>query len=331
MANLLEVVTSSAVKVDREAGIIHGVRILGSESRNGREYSKAAIAQAKPLYEGRVVNVGHPSRSNPGAERSVDDRIGWLSNVREENNGLTGDLNFLKSDPRAEKICEAAERNPALFGLSHNAEGRVVRNGAKFLVEQIEAVRSVDIVSDPATTRSLFESFERSSTMDGEMAAAPPVDGDITLTMFHSKVDEIYNGEGDAKTKAKAIGEVAKKLLKIKEELDAATAKAEEKPAEKPAEPTVESLQAEVKTLKDREEVRQLFESAGVKPSEIQAKAVLGLASKEDRQALIESYKPAQAKGKDEKPKSASPLLESKDAAKTLPKDSKEFARALTR
>jgi hypothetical protein len=340
MTQLFEVVTgTSNMKVDRENGVIHDVLILGHKSRNGRSYLPKALQAAVPMYESRVVNVGHPPRSEPSKERTFDDRFGWLENVKQSSDGLRGDLHYLKADSRAEKFCEAAERNPAMFGLSHNAEGRTVKRGNEFLVEEIEQVRSVDIVSDPATTRSLFESMdsERNSEMD-DPAMAPEVSGggDVTLTMFQQKVAEIYNGDGDPASKAKAIGALAKTLLKIKDDLDAATSKQADAAAAKASvdssaatAPTMESLQAQVKTLTAEKEVRDLLESAKVAATPIQIKAVMALESTDDRKALIESYKTL---NKDERPKSASPLMESRDdKAKEPPKDSTEFAQQLKR
>lgn len=161
MTRLREVFQSPGAKVDRESGIIRDVRILGPCSMNGRQYVKQAVQSARDLYEGKVVNFDHPHKDMPDAERSVADRAGWLEAVHFKEGGLTGDLHILKADPRAEKIFEAAERRPELFGLSHNVEGRTRREHGKTLVEEILRVRSVDVVSDPASTRSLFESIEK--------------------------------------------------------------------------------------------------------------------------------------------------------------------------
>jgi hypothetical protein len=155
-------------KVDREAGIIYGVKVLGWESPNrhgiegvdGTVYDRDAVTQAMRLYEGTVVNKNHPPRDKPSQERVVADRIGWLANVRIADGGLYADLHLLKSDPDAAKIFEAAESNPALFGMSHNATGKwEVREGKAYIVE-IPDVRSVDLVTEGGTTRSLFESRE---------------------------------------------------------------------------------------------------------------------------------------------------------------------------
>ena len=168
---LLEFVQAAPGMVDRDGGVIHNVKIIGSRSKNNRIYPLPALRKAAGLYENRPVHVSHPNRSNADAERSFDDRIGWLSNVRLTGNSLFGDLHVLKSDPRSGKIFEAAERNPTLFGLSHNAEGKVTRKGDGLIVEEITRVRSVDVVTDPASTNSLFESQDVPARCDNKMTA----------------------------------------------------------------------------------------------------------------------------------------------------------------
>lgn len=145
------------IKVDREAGVIYGVKVLGLISENGRRYLEKAVKEAAPLYEGIMVNVDHPE--NAGDSRSAQDRIGKLVNVHYvEGKGLYGDLEFLKSHPMAERICEAAERMPDAFGMSHNAQGDGEDEDGVFVVHKIVEVRHVDLVADPATTKSLNES-----------------------------------------------------------------------------------------------------------------------------------------------------------------------------
>ncbi len=64
-----------AMRVDRPAGVIRGVKMLGLESRNGRTYLPEALAQAARLYEDAKVNVNHP-KGNPAGPRDYQDRIG---------------------------------------------------------------------------------------------------------------------------------------------------------------------------------------------------------------------------------------------------------------
>jgi len=155
LETIREIVQSPNLSVDRQAGVIRGVRILGPASKNGRKYTAAAIAKGRELYEGRPVNANHPSSSS--TPRQVQDRIGWLENVLIADGGYSGDFNLLNAHPLTPAILEAAERNPRLFGLSHNIEGRTRRDNGTTFVEEIVRVHSVDLVSDPATTKSLFE------------------------------------------------------------------------------------------------------------------------------------------------------------------------------
>lgn len=146
--------------VDRESGVIRGVRILGKVSKNGREYSEQALSEAATAYQGLAVNTNHPSRDKATSERSVEDGFGWLESVAVRDGGVYGDLHVLKSHPMADRLFEAAERKPDRFGLSHNAQGELSTRGGKRIVESIKSVRSVDLVQNPATNRSLFESLD---------------------------------------------------------------------------------------------------------------------------------------------------------------------------
>lgn len=146
-----------SVRVDREAGIIRGVKILGLESRNQRSYLPDALARAVPLYEGAKVNVNHP-KGHPGGPRDYQDRLGTVRNVTvRPDEGLFGDLHFNPRHALAEQLVWDAEHAPENVGFSHNVEARTARRGQRVVVEAITRVQSVDLVADPATTRGLFE------------------------------------------------------------------------------------------------------------------------------------------------------------------------------
>ncbi|MEX2138592.1 MAG: hypothetical protein WD894_04985 [Pirellulales bacterium] len=151
-------------RIDREAGVIHGVRVLGFRSKNSggsREYSREAMkdAVARRLYEGVEVNIDHPTKNDINGNRPFMDVFGELRNVRfEESRGLVADLHYVKSHPLAESVLERAERFPERFGLSHHAYGNAVRRGDREIVEELHEVKSVDLVRNPASTNGLFES-----------------------------------------------------------------------------------------------------------------------------------------------------------------------------
>lgn len=153
-------------KVDREQGIIYGVKVVGKSSPNthgvrnveGTDYTEQALKGAISLYEGIKVNVDHPSREKPNADRSAYDRIGKLVNVRIEEGELYADLKLLTKHPLAERLMEAAEKMPDCFGLSHNGYGKGAVKGDRYVITEIPEVRSVDVVADAGTVSSLFES-----------------------------------------------------------------------------------------------------------------------------------------------------------------------------
>ncbi|MBQ7813136.1 MAG: hypothetical protein IJX36_05570 [Thermoguttaceae bacterium] len=162
-------------KIDKENGVVSGVKILGVKSRNNRIYPIETLRDAAPLYENAKVNVNHPDGS-PNESRKYQDRVGSIKNVTLQENGLYGDFHFNPKHPLAEQMLWDAERAPENFGFSHNVEAVVrLENGAQ-VVDKIVRVRSVDLVADPATTSGLFESERATQTIasvNADDASAP--------------------------------------------------------------------------------------------------------------------------------------------------------------
>ncbi|MGW8255907.1 MAG: hypothetical protein ACWGMZ_00325 [Thermoguttaceae bacterium] len=164
------------MRIDRENGVIHGVKILGLRSRNGRDYLPEALVQAARLYEDAKVNVNHP-KGNPTAPRDYQDRIGTIRNVEARpGEGLFGNFYFNPKHALGEQLVWDAEHAPENVGFSHNVEARTSRRGERVLVEAITRVQSVDLVADPASTQGLFEAAE-----DGEAAARKGMPQSLTL------------------------------------------------------------------------------------------------------------------------------------------------------
>jgi len=148
------------LRIDRVAGVIHGVKILGLQSRNGRTYLPEALQAAVDLYENAKVNVNHP-KGGPVSPRDYQDRLGSIQRVAFREDGLYGDLHFNPRHALAEQLLWDAEHAPQNVGFSHNVEARLARRGDQSVVEAITRVQSVDLVADPATTRGLFESAHK--------------------------------------------------------------------------------------------------------------------------------------------------------------------------
>lgn len=146
--------SGGTVQIDKEAGVIRGVKILGLVSSNGRRYKPEALRGAIGMYEGLGVNLDH---IDDDERRRVLDGFGRTRNVHMRDDGLYGDLEYLRKHPYSEQFIEAAERMPEQIGLSHSAFGKIMRDKDEEVVEEIHKVKSVDLVRYPASTRGLFE------------------------------------------------------------------------------------------------------------------------------------------------------------------------------
>ncbi len=151
------------VRIDSQSGILFGVKIIGCQSRNGREYPNDTLREAIALYENSKVNLDHPE-GDPRKPRSYQDRFGMIRNVTlRENDGLYADFHFNPHHAVAEQLLWDAQNAPENVGFSHNVEALVRREDDRVIVEKILAVRSVDLVADPATTAGLFEALSKTS------------------------------------------------------------------------------------------------------------------------------------------------------------------------
>jgi hypothetical protein len=154
--NVLEYAAGKSARVDEVNNVIHGVKVIGLESLNGRRYTLEAIRKAAPLYEGADVFVDH---LKPGQHRRSDtygDRLGSIKNFRVEADGGYADLHYNPHHPRAAAIVFEAKTQPNKLGLSHHAD-ITESNERPPVVYSIDRVYSVDVVKRPATTRGIFE------------------------------------------------------------------------------------------------------------------------------------------------------------------------------
>jgi hypothetical protein len=183
-----------ALRVDRAAGVLRGVKLIGVESLNGRRYRPAALSAAIGLYEGAKVNVNHP-KEGPLAPRDYRDRLGVIRQVEfRPEEGLFGNLHFNPKHALAEQLAWDAEHNPRNVGFSHNVLARLVREGEQTVVEAITHVQSVDLVADPAATQGLFE--------QAETEPSRPEDAEMQRVALKEATSEVarLNGELQAST-----------------------------------------------------------------------------------------------------------------------------------
>jgi hypothetical protein len=323
--------SSNRMVVDRENGIIRGVKVLGLISDNGRQYLPSAVKAAQKMYEGIKVNIDHPAHADDS--RSATDRFGKLINIHfVEGEGLYGDLEFLTTHPMAARICEAAERMPDAFGLSHNAQGEGDEKDGIFVVSKIVEVRHVDVVADPATTKSLSESIKKEPAMEPEkkmeadmMAPEPKKTMEADNAEFGAKAAEIIGGEGDTSTKVKALVELVHAMYGAESDKTAVDEE-EEIPVEDPSEEVEKKAmegdgyevdakkkdeKSDKKSMESRSYVAKLVHEAGITLTESLV-SDLALLPKEAAQRQVRRIALAQ---KSSKPKSSgyiAPISESK-------------------
>jgi hypothetical protein len=147
--------TFGEANIDENNNIIRNICLLTSESRNGRLYLPEALEQAAALFEGVKAFANHPRKSERGEVRDVRDLIGKCMNVHYAQGKLMADLFILESQKGW--VFPLAAQTPELVGISINAQGKIRRVEDKDVVEEIVEVRSVDLVSEPAATKNLFE------------------------------------------------------------------------------------------------------------------------------------------------------------------------------
>ena len=193
--------------VDREQGIVKGLKIMGMKSRRSdgtvkRVYTEEALSRAVKagLFENVVVNyTPHTQEAmKVGTKdgRPVTETLGKVVNVKfVAGEGIVGDLLYLKSVSFSETFCEACERMPTVWGLSPMLDGEFRMEKDIQYVTKIEYVKSVDLVRNPATTQSLVESQdegEKSVCESCSKARAILEDSDSDDTSKLTKLKEVY-------------------------------------------------------------------------------------------------------------------------------------------
>ena len=334
-------------RVDREAGLIEGVRILGPDSKNGRHYSPRAMAEAARLYEGAPVNVDHPATERK--DRPLAEAFGWIRNVRQEPGGVYGDLHYLRSHPQAELVAEAAERNPNRIGLSHHAEGTVRMDGQRVIVETVERVHSVDLVQTPATNAGLFESEGKPMTIReaaemageekvlaaegmGEYADKPMKENERDY--FSAMVSEVMAMDADRSEKMKRLAAIlkAQEMINGTSEAPAAPEMEEQEgsademkkamaEAVAPIMSKFDALLESFGQIKAEHDARRLLESSG---REVTAERVAALLAVDagKRAAILESW-PVSQRGS--RPAASPPAA----VNVTYPTDTRQFLAAI--
>jgi len=170
---LFEAITMTGSNVDREHGVIRNIVLLNEISVNNKVYPKTTREEATPLFEGKKCYDNHGNMTGKDG-RPIREMIGVFRQSRFEGGKNKADLHLFDGELK-EKILSIAEKGPESCGFSLDGNGKTRWSDGKMIVDKITRVNSVDLVGDPATTTSLFESrpqYSHSPGMPTGIAAA---------------------------------------------------------------------------------------------------------------------------------------------------------------
>ena len=158
--------TEDSVVEELEDGggtMVRGMKLLGLESKNGRTYDTHGVrSTGSDRLTGARVFLNHPAQATDA--RRYEDQIGSVVTAKyREGQGHFGDVRFNPKHAVYEQLMWDIRNNPSGLGMSINASLRVGRqrdSAGRIVVEGIHSIRSVDIVTHPATTNGVFEHEE---------------------------------------------------------------------------------------------------------------------------------------------------------------------------
>ncbi|MHC4122448.1 MAG: hypothetical protein ACYSSI_02655 [Planctomycetota bacterium] len=202
----------SEITIDSESRVLHNVALVGMVSRNNRRYTREALQTGATKYEGVRVYIDHPHKEDERRGwRSVRDLAGKIENVRFDGQKLRGDISLLNNDG-GKLTFEIANGMPEIAGMSHNAFGKFHRENGQEVIETIDRVVSVDVVTEPATNNGFFESILKkgSDNMEAEKIAES-----LKRSTFDGTIFEIEDQCIDTNTGRKAVKEDAEQIVNL--------------------------------------------------------------------------------------------------------------------
>jgi hypothetical protein len=152
-------------KLDRDARTIRNTVLISERSLNGgaggRKYSEKALRQITQMAEGMPAYANHVTDpKNAFRPRDVKELIGKHTQVRYDANTKKVYSILVVLESQVPWVFSLAEDMADIIGNSVVSRGLIRMDGDMEVVEEILAVRSGDLVSDPGATKGLFEHRE---------------------------------------------------------------------------------------------------------------------------------------------------------------------------
>jgi len=165
--DLVEAFPSGVIKsanLKRDVGVIEGTTLITGSSQNGkngkRRYPEAVLRKIASMAEGLPAYLNHTTPEMAFKPRRLEDLMGRHQNVRYDaaSGSVKSDLHVAAH--QVPLVFSLAEKFGDHIGNSLVSKGQIAMEGDTEVVQDILLLRSADLVSDPASTKGLFESKE---------------------------------------------------------------------------------------------------------------------------------------------------------------------------
>jgi len=135
-------------------GVIHDVLVLGNDARGMGVYPKHVQEAAVAKYDGKPTYVNH---TKDGSNPDYLKKLGVHRNPRMTPDGIRTDFHFNANHAAASQLIWDATNAPKTLGFSHDADCTWHWDNGKRVVDSVDSVYGVDLVSKGGTVRGLFE------------------------------------------------------------------------------------------------------------------------------------------------------------------------------
>jgi hypothetical protein len=140
-------------------GLVKDVAVCGLVSKNGYRYKEAALRSVLPQYDNQEIYLDHAGKATKS--RTVSEHFATIRKPYwDDKNKIVkaGEFTYRREHPFATQFEEQLKRNEKWFRLSHVADGTIEEVLGKKEVTEVSKIHGVDLVTNSATTASLFES-----------------------------------------------------------------------------------------------------------------------------------------------------------------------------
>lgn len=206
LRELIFIARDDKSSVDKATRTLKNVVVLRPKSANGYTYTAAAMTQFAEKAGNPKSYFDHSMFSN--TNRSVRELAGYLDNIRLEGDAIRGDAHIGPVE-YGDMVLWLAEEQPNVVGFSSVSEAMMNDEGTEVL--EILQVISVDIVTNPATVKGLFESAQNKEPQMDEKEKLR-LDGEIKT--LEEKVKNLTSQVSTLTTERDAVLEANRKFAR---------------------------------------------------------------------------------------------------------------------